>query len=214
MMLKKVLIVFVMAITLVGGSMARAAEVTQAHLAEVDAVINAGDVLYTIYNGMSVKDLMANFKGASQWTIVDGGEIKNLDPNVHHRYYYIYRNIGELDPVYEVIQIHTDDNNEHVWAYSVIFFTKSEKIARAMFNKATNENKIKYGMPNVSRGKHQTGVGNEKGELFLFDSLGTNIWNRPGTHMTGWEHMEGQSAEVVSKAFCLPEIMNYRIYMT
>lgn len=212
--MRRFLIIFVVFITLItSGGIARAVERMPAYMAEVDVILHAGDVLYTLYPGLSVKNMMENFKGATQWTIIDGGESKNIDPNVHQRNYYIYRNIGESEPVYEVIHISTNENNEFVWAYDVSFFTNSEKIARLMFNKATNENTIKYGPPDKSNGKQQAIFGGEKGEIHYYDSLGLNVWRKHNISISGLDHYEGKAAEIISNTFHLPEVMHYSIRM-
>lgn len=212
-MLKRLMAVCFMAIMLAGGSMARAAEGQPTHLAVIDEVLNSGEVLYTIYPGMSLRDLRENFKGATQWTIADGGEIKNYDPNKHSHIYYVYRNIGKNEPLYETICITSDVNNESVWHYHVTFFTSSEKTARTMFNKISNEYKIRYGTPNRHRGKYRTGMANDKREMFEWDSMESYDWSQKKVVLSGWEHMEGRSAEFLSQHFRMPQTMYYRVYM-
>lgn len=212
-MLRRLMAVCVMAILLAGGGVARAAEGQPTHLAVIDEVLNSGKVLYTIYTGMSLRDLRENFKGATQWTMIDGGEQKNYDPNKHYHIYYLYRNIGENEPLYELICINSDSNNESVEHYSIQFLTTSEKTARAMFNKIINEYKLRYGTPNRYREKHRTGMANDNKEIFEWDSMESYDWSQKEIVLSGWEHMEGRSAEFFSKHFQLPQTMYYRVYM-
>ena len=209
-MIKRFIAVCVMMIMLASGGVVRASEGQPTHLAVIDEVLNSGDVLYTIYPGMSLRDLRENFKGAAQWTIADGGEIKNYDPSKHSHIYYVYRNIGGNKPLYESICITSDENNESVWSYRVNFFTTSEKTARTMFNKISNEYKIRYGIPSGHREKHRTGMANDKREMFEWDSMESYVWSKKEVVLTGWEHMEGRSADFLSKHFRLPETMYYR----
>ncbi len=211
-MLKKVLMIFVMVIALAGGSVTRAAEGPQAYLAEIDAVINAGDMLYTIYPGISLDDMRENFKGATQWTIADARTYKGYDYDHTHKY-VVYRNIGVEEPVYEVIWITSDMENAHVKCFSVNFFTKSERIARSMFNKATNEYKIKYGTPTDHMGRYHSGISDRHGHMCEYDSMDSYVWSQARVRMTGWEHMEGETAEQFRVDFGLPQAMTYRVIM-
>ena len=212
-MIRKILLIFMMMVVFASDDMATASEIQPNYLTVIDEAIDSGIVLYTIYPKMSLEELRENFKGATQWTLVDDGEIRNIPPNTHYHTYYIYRNIGDNDPVYEVLEIHTDKNNDYVESYWVRFFTKSEMIAKAMYDKMVNEAKKKYGNPEKNTWMHKPSCGNGKGDFFEYDLLESYVWYKRTykSFSISLFYMKDKAAEFISKSSHLPEVMNYRV---
>ena len=56
-------------------------------------------------------------------------------------------------------------------------------------------------------------MANDKREMFEWDSMESYDWSQKKVVLSGWEYMEGRSAEFLSQHFRLPQTMYYRVYM-
>lgn len=145
------------------------------YLAEVDEITADVNVVHTIYKGMPIEDLKSNFENLEGWTFEDKGVmdvVASPDYNGHH--FLITRKYNKSTPVYELIHVYADYDNQTVGHYIVMFHATTESAGKIIYGRIVNNYTRALGEPSfVDNGSWAIGK----------DSMIAS-WNKNGQHFS------------------------------
>lgn len=118
------------------------------YIEEVDELTADAYMMHTIYIGMPIADLKANFEGLEGWTFKDKGVIDDSGlPTNGHRF-SIFRQYNTSTPVYEELRVDADIDNATVKSYEALFYVASDSAGKMIYARIVDNYTKKFGNPN------------------------------------------------------------------
>lgn len=145
----KSILIFLIGLLMMSSLVSANEKLSWDYRAEIVEVTASPTVVHTIYPGMSVSDLKANFENLPSWTFTEHKYNEPGLPAPDARQYRITKNWSNSDSVYEAILVDTDGYT--VKGSVVQFYVCNQGMAKFIFSEAT-KNFIKVaGQPANSR---------------------------------------------------------------
>lgn len=173
------------------------------YLAEVDTLMAEVNVRHTIYKGMPIENLKANFENLDGWTFKDEGLQDPNNPKDRGHRFSITRQYSKSTPVYEIIKVYTDLDNQTVMKCDVAFYA-TESAARLIYSRMVKNYTQKLGQPNSDF----------HGNWSKKENVGSTHWNKARDfHFAEYiKYKKGEALKIQNK-YGFPVQVNCKVHI-